>query len=312
MTLNRNKSTTNNTGASLLSKIALGFVVTHASLYALAAQGQLDKIRQTREITIAHREASIPFSYFDDQKRPIGYAVDLCLKIASAVERELKMPLKINYLPVTSATRISAISEGKAAMECGSTTNNSERRKQVDYTIAHFISSSRFLVRTDSGIEKIEDLSAKRVASTKGSTNIKTLERLDSERLLKMKIIEAKDHAEAFSMLESKEVDAFAMDDVLLYGLRSNSASPDTYKVVGKPMTIEPYAIMLPKGDAEFKKVVDKEMRRIIQSGEIFAIYRKWFELPIPPKGINLALPMPYLLRDSLKYPSDKVADSFN
>jgi ABC-type amino acid transport substrate-binding protein len=312
ITLNRNQKSTRMTGAHRLKKLALCILVAHVSLYAFAAEGQLEKIRQTREITIAHREASIPFSYFDDQKRPMGYAVDLCLKIASAVERELKLPLKINYLPVTPATRISAISEGKAAMECGSTTNNAERRKQVDYTIAHFVSSSRFLVRVDSGIEKIEDLSAKRVASTKGTTNIKTLERLDSERLLKMKIIEAKDHAEAFSMLERKEVDAFAMDDVLLFGLRANSASPETFKVVGKPMTIEPYAIMLPKGDVEFKKVVDTEMRRIIQSGEIYTLYRKWFEQPIAPKGINLALPMPYLLRDSLKYPSDKVADIVN
>jgi ABC-type amino acid transport substrate-binding protein len=309
MILNRNQKST---AAIVLKKLALGILIAQLSLYAFAAEGQLEKIRKTREITIAHREASLPFSYLDDQKRPIGFAVDLCLKIVSAVERELKVPLKINFLLVTPATRIAAITEGKAAMECGSTTNNAERRKQVDYSIAHFVSSSKFLVHTNSGIEKIEDLSEKRVASTKGTTNIKTLERLDSERLLKMKIIEAKDHAAAFSMLERKEVDAFAMDDVLLYGLRSNSISPETFKVVGKPMTIEPYAIMLPQGDAEFKKVVDTEMRRIIHSREIYKIYSKWFEQPIPPKGINLALPMPYLLRDSLKYPSDKVADSIN
>lgn len=257
MMLTSNQKQINNVAASLLKKISLCVLIIQTSLYAFAAQGQLEKIRLTREITIAHREASIPFSYFDDQKRPIGYAVDLCLKIVSAVERELKMPLKINFLAVTPATRISVISDGKATMECGSTTNNAERRKQVDYTIAHFVSASRFLVRADSGIEKIEDLNAKRVASTKGTTNIKTLERLDTERLLKMKIIEAKDHAEAFSMLERKEVDAFAMDDILLFGLRANSTSPEAYKIVGKPMTIEPYAIMLQKGDVELKKVVD-------------------------------------------------------
>lgn len=278
-----------------------------------AFAGQLDKIRETREITIAHRDASIPFSYLDDQKRPIGYAVELCQKIVTALERELKIPrIKVNYLAVSSASRIPTIVEGKAALECGSTTNNAERRKQVDYTIAHFVSSSKFLVRTDSGIEKIEDLNAKRVVSTKGTTNIKTLERLDTERLLRMKIVEAKDHAEAFSMVERKEVSAFAMDDVLLFGLRANSSNPEAFKVVGKPMTIEPYAIMLPKGDIEFKKVVDTEMRRVIQSGEIYALYRKWFEEPIPPKNMNMALPMPYLLRDSLKYPSDKVADLVN
>lgn len=282
-------------------------------LGSTAVAGQLDKIRETREITIAHRDASIPFSYLDANKLPVGYAVELCQKLVKALERELKIPsITIKYLAVSSASRIPAIVEGKAALECGSTTNNAERRKLVDYTIAHFISSSKFLVRTDSGIEKIEDLNSKNVVSTKGTTNIKTLERLDTERLLKMKIIEAKDHAEAFSMLERKEVAAFAMDDVLLFGLRANSSKPENFKVIGKPMTIEPYAIMLPKGDVEFKKVVDTEMRRIIQSGEIYTLYSKWFEQPIPPKSLNMALPMPYLLRDSLKYPSDKVADLVN
>jgi ABC-type amino acid transport substrate-binding protein len=272
--------------------------------------GQLDTIKASRSITIAHRDASIPFSYLDDQKRPIGYAMDICAKIVTAIERELKIPsLQVNYLAVTSANRMTSIAEGKAAMECGSTTNTAERRKLVDYTIAHFIASARFVVRSDAGIEKIEDLTGKTVASTKGTTNIKTLERISSERLLKIKVVEAQDHAEAFGMVVSKKVDAFAMDDVLLSGLRANSADPAAYKIIGKPMSIEPYAIMLPKGDVALKKVVDTEMRRIMLSGEINALYRKWFEQPIAPKGINLALPMPYMLRDSFKYPSDKVAD---
>jgi ABC-type amino acid transport substrate-binding protein len=275
--------------------------------------GQLDDIKASRSIYIAHRDASIPFSYLDDQKRPIGYAMDLCAKIVTAIERELKLTgLQVNYVPVTSATRMTTVAQGKAAMECGSTTNTAERRKLVDYTIAHFVSSAKFLVRSDSGIDKLEDLTGKTVSSTKGTTNIKTLERINAERLLKMTIIEAQDHAEAFSMVANKKVDAFAMDDVLLFGLRANSANPADFKVIGKPMTIEPYAIVLPKGDAAFKKVVDTEMRRIILSGEIYTIYRKWFEQPIAPKGINLALPMPYMLRDSLKYPSDKVADLVN
>jgi ABC-type amino acid transport substrate-binding protein len=292
--------------AALVSVFAVVLLLSSSMTLA----GQLEKIRETREITIAHRDASIPFSYIDDQKRPIGYAVELCQKIVTALERELKVPsIKVNYLAVSSASRIPAIVEGKAALECGSTTNNAERRKQVDYTIAHFISGSKFLVRADSGIDKLEDLMGKTVTSTKGTTIIKTLQRIDSERLLKLKIIEAQDHAEAVAMVASKKADAFAMDDVLLYGLRANSAQPETFKIIGKAMTIEPYAIMLPKGDVAFKKVVDTEMRRIIQSGEIYPLYRKWFEQAIPPKNVNLALPLPYLLRDSFKYPSDKVAD---
>jgi ABC-type amino acid transport substrate-binding protein len=274
------------------------------------AQSMLDQIRSGQAITIAHRDSSIPFSYLDANQQPIGYAMDLCLKVVDAIKRELKLPaLKVNFLSVTSATRIPSIAQGKAAMECGSTTNTAERRKQVEYTIAHFISSARFLVRNDSGISKLEDLQGRSVASTKGSTNIKTLERINAERALKMKVLEAADHAEAFAMVAQKKADAFAMDDVLLFGLRANSAQPEAFTVIGKPMTIEPYAIMLPKDDAAFKKLVDTEMRRIILSGEINAIYRKWFEQPIPPKGINLNLPMPYMLRDSFKYPSDKVAD---
>jgi ABC-type amino acid transport substrate-binding protein len=274
------------------------------------AQGMLEQIRSSQAITIAHRDTSIPFSYLDADQKPVGYAMDLCLKVVDALKRELKIPaLKVNYLSVTSATRIPSIAQGKAAMECGSTTNTAERRKQVDYTIAHFISSARFLVRNDSGLLKLEDLSGKNVVSTKGSTNIKTLERINAERALNMKVLEAADHGEAFGMVAQKKADAFAMDDVLLFGLRANSAQPEAFTVIGKPMTIEPYAIMLPKGDAAFKKIVDTEIRRIILSGEINAIYRKWFEQPIPPKGINLNLPMPYMLRDSFKYPSDKVAD---
>jgi ABC-type amino acid transport substrate-binding protein len=302
---------TSHAPSSFLSTLMCGIALSCAA--ATATAGQLDTIRDTRSITIAHRETSIPFSYFDDQKRPIGYAMDICAKLVIALEKELKIPaIKVTYLPVTSASRIPSIAEGKAAMECGSTTNTAERRKLVDYTIAHFISSARFLVRTDAGIEKVEDLQGKTVTSTKGTTNIKTLERINAERLLKLKVVEAQDHAEAFGMVANKKADAFAMDDVLLFGLRANSADPTAFKVIGKPMTIEPYAIMLPKGDAAFKKVIDTEMRRIILSGEINTIYKKWFEQPIAPKGINLALPMPYMLRDSFKYPSDKVADLAN
>ncbi len=277
------------------------------------AQSMLEKIRSAREITVAHRDASIPFSYLDVNGQPIGYAMDLCLKVVDAIKRDLKLPaLDVKYLKVTSSSRIPAIAQGQAALECGSTTNTAERRRSVDYTIAHFISSARFLVRVDSNNNRLEDLEGKQVVSTRGSTNLKTLERINAERALRMKIAEAADHAEAFGMVQQKKADAFAMDDVLLFGLRANSSEPEAFKVIGKPMTIEPYAIMLPKGAAAFKRVVDTEMRRIILSGEINAIYRKWFEQPIPPKSINLNLPMPFMLKDSFKFPSDKVADLIN
>lgn len=276
----------------------------------VAQGGELEKIRASGEIVLAHRDASIPFSYLDADKQPVGYSMDLCLKIVEAVRRELKLPqLAVRYLPVTSASRIPAIAEGKASLECGSTTNNAERRKRVDYTIAHFISAARLLVRTGSGVERLEDLAGKTAVSTRGTTNIKLLQGANDERLLKMKILEAADHAEAFAMVGTGKADAFAMDDVLLFGLRANAPKPQDFQVVGKPMSIEPYAIMLPKGDAAFKKVVDAEMRRIIFSGEIHPIYQRWFTQPIPPRGINLELPMSYMLKESFRFPSDKVGD---
>jgi ABC-type amino acid transport substrate-binding protein len=283
-----------------------------ASLCAVATQvsaTEFEKIRAAKEIVVAHRDASLPFSYVVNGT-PVGYSIDLCMKVIEAIKKELKLStLSIRWTPVTSATRIPAIVQGKASLECGSTTNNAERRKLVDYTIAHFISASRFLVRSGSGIESIQDLAAKRVVSTRGTTNLRIVHRLNEEHGLKMQVLEAHDHAEAFEMVASGKADAFAMDDVLLYGLRASSESPTRFAVVGRPMTIEPYAIMLPKGQPELKEVVDREVRRVIVSGEINSLYKKWFESPIPPKGVSLDVTMPYMLRESFKYPSDKVGD---
>ena len=271
---------------------------------------ELEKIRRSKEIVIAHRDASLPFSYLDKNKKPVGYSMDICLKVAEAIKKQLKLPvLNIKYLPVTSASRIPAIVDGQASLECGSTTNNAERRKMVNYTITHFISTSRMVVKTGSGIEKLGDLTGKTAVSTAGTTNIKELQRLNEEQGIKMKIVGAKDHGEAFSMLVNGSADAFIMDDVLLYGLRAAAKKPKDYLVVGKGMSIEPYSIMLPKDEPEFKRLVDNEIRRIVASKEINKLYKKWFESAIPPNGINLELPMSYLLRESFKYPSDKVGE---
>lgn len=279
-------------------------------LSAAATAGTLENIRASQEIVLAHRDASVPFSYLDADKKPIGYAMDICLKLADAVRRELALPnLPVRYLQVTSANRIAMIAGGKAALECGSTTNNAERRKSVSFTIPHFISAVRLLVRSNSGFKTIDDMPGRTVTVTTGTTSVPTLRRLNAEHDLKLDIIESPDHSQAFASLEAGKVDAFALDDVLLYGLRANSAKPQSYEVVGKAMSIEPYAIMLPPNDPAFKKVIDTEMRRLISSGEIFGLYRKWFQQAIPPKGINLELPMPAMLRDSFRFPSDKVGD---
>lgn len=287
---------------------------TAACLCATAAFAQagdtLSKIRETQTIIIAHREASMPFSYLDGNKKPIGYAVDLCLKIADAVRRELKLQnLNIRYLPVTPSTRIPAIMEGQADLECGSTTNNAERRKQVAFTIPHFVAAARMVVLTDSGIRNWSDLRDKRVVTTKGTTAVKLLNDRDKVRSLGLNLIEGRDHAESFSMVEKGEAEAFPMDDVLLFGLRANAQNPNGFVVVGDALSAEPYAIMLRKDDVPFKALVDREMGRLIHDGEIYKLYDKWFKSPIPPKGINMNMPMGHLLRDVLRFPTDKVGD---
>ncbi len=270
----------------------------------------LDEIKARKYMVLAHRDASIPFSYVDENGQVMGYSIDLCQRLVEAVRTHLGLPtLAVKFLPVTSSTRISAIAERQADLECGSTTNNAERRKQVDYTVAHFVSSSRLVVRKSTGVKTLADLRNRKVVSTKGSTNLKTLKRLNTENALQLVILEAEGHAEGFAMVVDGRADAFAMDDVLLYGLIANAERPADYAVVGKVMSIEPYAIMLPKNEPAFKKVINEAMRKIILDREIYPIYQRWFEAPIPPKGINLKLSMPFFLRDSFKYPSDRVDD---
>lgn len=267
------------------------------------------RIQQTGAIRIAHRESSVPFSFVADGK-PMGYAVDLCLKVAEAVRAQLKMPqLRVEWVPVTPASRIPAIVDGKADLECGSTTNNRERRDQVAFTIPHYIAGSRMLVKSDSGIRKWGDLRGKTVVSTTKTTPLEMIRKMDEAGAMGWKVVEAKDHAEAFSMVESGKADAFVMDDVLLFGLRANAKNPASLAVTGDLLTIEPYAIMLSKHDVEFKKIVDKAMIASIYDQDTQKLYRKWFQQPIPPNGITLDIPMSYLLRDSFKFPSDKVAD---
>ncbi len=270
----------------------------------------LARIRSTQKIVIAHRESSVPFSYLDANKKPIGYTIDLCLKIADAIKRDLKLPhLDVVFLPVNPSTRIPAILEGKADLECGSTTNNVERRKQVAFTVPHFIAAARMVVRADSGIKYWIDLRNKKVVTTKGTTTVKLLNDRDKVRGLNLALVEGADHVDSFGMLEKRAADAFPMDDVLLYGLRANAKKPEDFVIVGDPLSTEPYAIMLRKDDAAFKRLVDTEMVRVILEGEINKIYAKWFTSKIPPKMINLNMPMSFLLKDSFAFPTDKVGD---
>ncbi|MDD5333930.1 MAG: amino acid ABC transporter substrate-binding protein [Rhodoferax sp.] len=284
-------------GTLLLAGIACGAL----------AQGTLEKVRAAGTITVGNRDASIPFSYLDDKQQPIGYAMDLCARIVDAVKVELKLPnLKVVYQPVTSATRIPLLANGTIDLECGSTTNNAERQKQVSYTITHFLTANRFIAKKADKLNALADLKGKTVVSTSGTTNIKQLTELNGAKNLGINILAAKDHAEAFLMVETGRAVAFVMDDILLASLAASSANPGQWQISAEAMSLpEPYGIMLRKDDPAFKKVVDAAMVNIYKSGEINKIYAKWFTSPIPPKGINLNMPMNPVFKNLTVNPID-------
>jgi len=272
---------------------------------AASLSGTLKKIKETGTIAVGHRDASIPFSYLDDRQQAVGYAVDLCARIVDAVKAELKMPnLKVKHIPVTSATRIPLMANGTIDLECGSTTNNLEREKQVSFTITHFVTATRLLAKKTSKIGSLADMKGKTIVSTAGTTNHKLINQLNTERKLGMKVLAAKDHAEAFLMVESGRATAFAMDDILLYGLAANSKTPNAYAITNEALSVEPYGIMLRRDDAPFQKVVDGAMTKTYKSGEIAKIYDKWFLKPIPPRGITLNVPMSDQFKKVVAHPT--------
>src|SRR5256714_10553995 len=277
-----------------------------AGFEAAAQDGTLKKIKDSGSITIGHRDASIPFSYYDDRQQPVGYAVDLCMRIVDAVKSELKMPnLKVNYQLVTSANRIPLMANGTIDLECGSTTNNLERQKQVWFTITHFVTANRWVAKKSAKLHKLGDLKGKTIVSTAGTTNIKQITEINGQQNLGMNIISANGHPEAFQMVETGRAVAFVMDDILLYSLVAQSRTPKNYAISKEALSVEPYGIMVRKDDASFKKVVDAAMVNIYKSGEINKIYDKWFLKPIPPKGLNLNLPMSEQFKKVVKNPTD-------
>jgi glutamate/aspartate transport system substrate-binding protein len=271
-----------------------------------AQEGTLKKIKETGAITLGHRDASTPFSYFDDKQAAIGYALDLCGKIVDAVKADLKMPnLQVKLNPVTSATRIPLMANGTIDLECGSTTNNLERQKQVAFTITHFVTANRFVSKKAANLKDVNDLKGKTVVSTSGTTNIKQITEINGQKNLGITILPAKDHAEAFLMVETGRAAAFFMDDILLYSLVANSKTPAEWTISAEALSIEPYGIMLRKDDPSFKKVVDGAMTAVYKSGEINKIYAKWFLSPVPPKGINLNVPMSDVFKHVVAKPTD-------
>lgn len=278
---------------AFVSVATLGCLLLAATAQAQDPTGTLKKIKDSGAITLGHRESSIPFSYYDDQQRVIGYSQEIALAVVAAIERELgvaKLQVKLN--PVTSQNRIPLIQNGTIDLECGSTTNNLERQKQVAFSNSIFVVGTRLLTRKDSGIADFPDLAGKTVVTTAGTTSERLIRKLNAERGMKMKIVSAKDHGESFLILETGRAAAFMMDDALLYGELAKSKRPGDWHVVGTPQSLEAYGCMLRKDDPQFKALVDSTIAESMKSGEIKRIYAKWFMSPIPPKGLNLDFPL--------------------
>jgi len=295
---------------SLLLLTAIGTALAGASAQAAELTGTLKKIKDTGTIALAHRESSVPFSYYDDKQQVIGYSHELAMKVVEAVKKELKAPnLKVTLNPVTPATRIPLVSNGTVDLECGSTTNNYERQKQVAFSNTIFLVGTRLLVKNNSGIKDFPGLKGKTVVTTQGTTSERLLNKINTDQKLGMKIVSAKDHGDSFLMVESDRAAAFMMDDVLLFGEIAKSKKPGDYAVVGKPQSYEAYGCMLRKDDPQFKKLVDDTLASVMQSGEINKIYNKWFLSPIPPRNVNMNFPLSPDLAALFKSPNDKPAE---
>ena len=289
----------------LFSVIAAACFVASPAL-AQELTGTLKKVKDTGAITLGHRDSSVPFSYYDDKQQVVGYAMDLCARIVEGVKNELKLgKLETKLNPVTSATRIPLMANGTIDLECGSTTNNLERQKQVSFTITHFVTANRFVSKKSANLKTVDDLKGKTVVSTSGTTNIKQITEIGAQKGLNLNILAAKDHAEAFLMVETGRAVAFVMDDILLYSLVAGSKSPQSYEISADALSVEPYGIMLRRDDAPFKKAVDEAMMTTYRSGAINPIYDKWFLKPIPPKGINLDVPMGAAFKKVIASPTD-------
>lgn len=288
--------------------------LTATALTATPALSQesatLKKIKDTGTITLGHRESSIPFSYYNDQQQVIGYSQEMMLKVVDAVKAELKLAkLDTKMMPVTSANRITLVQNGTVDIECGSTTNNLERQKQVAFSTTIFIIGTRLMTKKDSGIKDFADLAGKNVVTTAGTTSERLLRKMNEDKQMKMNIISAKDHGESFLTLETGRAVAFMMDDALLYGEMAKARKPGDWIVTGTPQSKEAYGCMVRKDDPGFKKVVDAALTKAWTSGEAEKIYAKWFMNPIPPKGLNLSMPLSDEMKVLAKAPNDKAFD---
>lgn len=280
------------------------------ALASLAAHADdsatLRKIRESGVVTIGYRESELPFSYLDASQHPIGYTMDICDRVVDAVEQRLGLrDLERRYVAVTSATRIPMVANGTVDMECGVTTNTVERERDVAFTVTTFVAESRLLSKRSAPVMRLEDMRGKVVTSTVGTTSLTHLQDLYASHGLDMTILPAKDDPDAFRFVVTDRAAAYAMDDALLRGTIARSEAPQDYVVSSARLSVEPYGIMIPKGDPQFKRLADDVITGLFRSGEIWALYKRWFQSPIPPKGITLGLPPFPAMQRLVAHPTD-------
>ncbi|MFY9897440.1 MAG: transporter substrate-binding domain-containing protein [Xanthobacteraceae bacterium] len=282
-------------------------VGAEASAAAEDLEGTLKKIKETGGITIGYRESSLPLSYLDDKLMPVGFSIELCKRVVDAVKAKLGLPdLNVKYNPVTSATRIPLVANGTVDIECGSTANMTIRQQQVGFSYTFFVPQFKWIVHVDSKIKSADDLRGKTVAVTAGTNTAVFVNKMNNGENLGMTITQGKDHAESFLLVETGRASAWMEDDVLLAGFRANAKSPADFKLLDKSYPSDPYALMIRKDDPQFKALVDEALAQLMRSGEFEKLYTQWFERPIPPRGVNMDLPMSDALKHDIKEPNDK------
>ncbi|EZH81641.1 ABC transporter [Ectopseudomonas composti] len=271
-----------------------------------AQEGTLEKIAELGEISVGHRDGAVPFSYYDDQQRPIGYAMDLCAKVVDAIKLKLDEPdLKVSYLPVTGATRMPLLANGTIDMECGTTTNNAERQRQVSFSNTYFVAGVRMLSKKSAPIETMADAKGKTVVTLAGTTSVKVISDINAAQNLGLNVLSVKDLAEGMLTLQTERAVALIFDDVSIAGAAATSKTPDDFVMSAEPLSVEPYGIMLRRNDEAFKELVNATLDELYASGEINAIYDKWFVQAIPPRGINMNFPMSSQLKKVIAQPTD-------
>ena len=293
------------------SVLAASFLV--GAIDANAASQTLDKIKSSGAVTMGVRESSIPMSYTTGDSRFDGYHVEICRMILGDIKDKLGMStLRINYQPVTSQNRVPLVQNGTVDIECGTTTNNVNRAKDVGFAYTLYVEEVRIAVKANSGITSISQLAGKKVATTTGTTSVQLLRKHEKANGVNFEEVYGKDHADSFLLLESGRADAFVMDGSILAGNIANSKNPKDYKIVGEVLSTEPIAIMVRKDDPEFKAAVDAAITKIVANGNMPKLWNKWFLSPIPPKNIVVGLALSPATKNAWANLNDKPAEDYN